>query len=192
MTDALQSYITQYTELEDGVKELVLGKCATMCSQCTAICCDVVMCVEAVKSPFLKLIHQQTEAFDEAEGFLSPTGCKLKKGRPSVCYEYFCDNHFYFQPSDRHAEILQILGSLLFHATRNAKGDIPLDEIPEEELENLHFDRLKKQLSESSEALQIIQNFFKSGSVTAEEYARLKTIRLPDEFDAPAESSARQ
>lgn len=192
MTDLLKSYITEYITLEDGIKQQVLGKCASLCAQCTAVCCDVIMCEEALKSPFLKLIHQQADQFDTENGFLSATGCSLNQGRPSICYEYFCDNHFYYQPSDRHAELLKILGSLLFHATRNAKGTIPLDEIPEAALNDIDFERLGKQLNESSEALHIIQNFFKSGSLSDEAYARLKTIRLPEEFDTPAEASARR
>lgn len=189
MTDPLKNYIAHYTQLETGVQELVLGKCAKLCSECTAVCCDVVMCVEAVKSPFLKLIHQQSDEFDTRNGFLSPTGCSLKKGRPSVCYEYFCDNHFYYQPSDRHAEILQILGSLLFHATRNAKTDIPLDGITEQELDHLNFDNLNHQLTESLRALEMIQSFFSSAEISDENYALLKKIRIPEEFDTPAESS---
>jgi hypothetical protein len=192
MTNALKSYINEYTQLEAGIQKLVLEKCAPLCTQCTAICCDKVMCVEAIQSPFLKRIHEQTEEFDEENGFLTPTGCLLKKGRPSVCYEYFCDNHFYYQPDDQHAEVLQSLGSLLFHATRNAKGDVPLDEVPAEDLDHLDFDRLTSQLQESMLALHTIQTFFNEGTITQETFQTLKTIRIPDEFDSAAEASARQ
>jgi hypothetical protein len=189
MTNALKSYISDYTQLEAGVKELVLKKCAKLCSECTAICCDKVMCEEAIKSPFLRLIHQQADQFDAENGFLTPKGCSLQKGRPSVCYEYFCDNHFYYQPSDLHAEILQILGSLLFHATRNAKGTIPLDEIPEQELDAIDFETLTKQLAESTRALKIIRQFFDTGNLSDTDHGFLKTIHIPEEFDTDPEAS---
>ena len=86
MTDQLTAYMERYTELEAGVRVLIARKGNSLCSQCSCICCDAVMCVEAIKSPFLKLIHQQTNEYDKDEGFLSSTGCVLKKGRPSVCY----------------------------------------------------------------------------------------------------------
>ena len=147
MTDALKTLIEQYAELECGVQELINRKGNSLCAQCSCICCDAVMCIEGIKSPFLKLVHQQADQYDEQTGFLSDTGCILKKGRPSVCYEYFCDDHFYHQPDDLHAEVLKILGALLNHATRNALGDIPLDDITEEEeLDHLDFERLEKQM----------------------------------------------
>ena len=89
MNHQLKSYIERYTELELGMRELINRKGNSLCSQCSCVCCDVVMCVEGIKSPFLKLVHVQTEDYDEQKGFLSDTGCVLKKGRPSVCYEYF-------------------------------------------------------------------------------------------------------
>ena len=191
MNDALKTYIKQYVVLESGMQELVLKKCSALCAQCTAVCCDVVMCVEAIKSPFLKLVHQQEDQFNEQLGFLSPTGCQLKQGRPSVCYEYYCDNHFYYQPDDLHAEVLKIIGALLYHATRNAKRDLPLDEIMQEEaLDSLDFQQLEKQMQESLQALEIIRDFYRTGTMADEPYKTLKLIQIPEEFKTPAESSA--
>ena len=183
MNDTLKSYIAQYTELELGMRELINRKGNSLCSQCSCICCDVVMCVEGIKSPFLKLVHQQTDEYDEQKGFISDTGCRLKKGRPSVCYEYFCDDHFYFQPDELHAEVLKIIGALLYHATRNAKGDTPLDEImTEEELDQLDFQSLKNQLQESVHAMEIIRAFYKTGTLSTESHEALKRIQIAKEF----------
>jgi hypothetical protein len=183
MNDALASYIEKYTELELGMRELISRKGNSLCSQCSCICCDVVMCVEGIKSPFLKLVHQQTEKYDEQKGFLSDTGCILEKGRPSVCYEYFCDDHFYFQPDELHAEVLKIIGALLYHATRNARGNTPLDEImTEEELDQVDFNHLEKQLQESLQALKIIRGFYRDGSMPDESYQALKRIQIAEEF----------
>ena len=183
MNDALKSYIEKYTELEMGMRELIARKGNSLCSQCSCICCDVVMCVEGMKSPFLKLVHQQADEYDEQKGFLSDTGCTLKKGRPSVCYEYFCDDHFYYQPDELHAEVLKIIGALLYHATRNAKGDIPLDEImTEEELNQLDFETLNKHLQESLQAMEIIKKFYTDGNMLPESHQILKRIRIAEEF----------
>lgn len=141
------------------------------------------MCIEAMQSPFLKMIHQQEHLYDENDGFLSPTGCKLEKGRPSVCYEYFCDDHFYFQPDELHEKVLKIIGSLLFHATRNAQGETAVDDIPTEaELDSADFQTLEKNLDESFRALEIIKDFYESGSMSPENQQWLECIRIPEEF----------
>ena len=182
MSDALKTFIEHYIELELGMRELINRKGNSLCAQCSCICCDVVMCVEAVKSPFLKRVHQQAGQFSEKDGFLSPTGCSLEKGRPSICYEYFCDDHFYYQPDDRHAEVLKILGALLYHATRNALGDIQLEDIENEEtLDQLDFPRLEKQLKESLDALENIRSFYRDGTLPDESYETLKLIQFPPE-----------
>jgi hypothetical protein len=192
MNNALKKYISQYVVLETAMQELLPAKCKSLCASCSLVCCDVVMCIEAIKSPFLKLVHQQTDRYHEQNGFLSPTGCTLKKGRPSVCYEYYCDNQFYFQPDDRHAEILLILGSLIHHATRHAQGDTQLEDIASEEaLDQLDFDRLNAQLQESQVALEIIRAFYHNGTLSDANLATLKRIHIPAEFDTPTEASAR-
>ena len=183
MTDQLESFIQHYTELEAGVRELIARKGNSLCAQCSCICCDAVMCVEAMNSPFLKLIHQQSDEYDPEKGFLSSTGCVLKKGRPSVCYEYFCDDHFYYQPDELHAEVLKIIGVLLYHATRNANGEISLDDITTEaELDLVDFQTLEKNLNESFQALEIIRTFYRDGTMPDESREFLKSIRIPEEF----------
>jgi len=187
MNDALKSYIEHYTELERGMRELIARKGNSLCSQCSCICCDAVMCVEGIKSPFLKLVHQQAHLYDQEKGFLTDTGCLLEKGRPSVCYEYFCDDHFYVQPDALHAEVLKIIGALIYHATRNASGTTPLDEIrSESELDQLDFEPLEKQLHESLQAVKIIRDFYRDGIMAEASYAALKRIRIAKEFQDEA------
>jgi hypothetical protein len=182
MNETLHTYIKQYTELECGIRELISEKGQALCEACTCCCCDTIICEEAIESPFLKLVHQQTDQFSDQYGFLSATGCVLEKGRPPVCYEYFCDDHFYHQPDELHAEVLKILGALLNHATRNAQGDLPLAEIMQEEaLDQLDFQRLKKQMQESVQALEIIQTFYRDGTLPAASYDTLKKIHLSEE-----------
>jgi hypothetical protein len=181
MTDALKTYITQYNVLEHGMRELINRKGNSLCGQCTRCCCDVIHCTYAMESPFLKLVHQQEDCFDDKEGFLTPTGCALEKGRPSICYEYFCDDHFYHQPDELHAEVLKIIGSLLNHATSNALGDIALEEIMhEEELDQLDFHLLEKQMNESLQAMEIIRTFYRDGTMPENALQILRQIHIEE------------
>jgi len=182
MNDTLKTYIEQYTEFEHGLRELISEKGQSLCGSCTRCCCDTIICEEAVESPFLKLVHQQTEHFSEKYGFLTESGCLLKQGRPPVCYEYFCDDHFFHQPDELQAELLKILGALLHHATRNAKGDLPLEEImKEEDLDLLDFPQMEQQMQESIQALGIILTFYRDGTLPAASYEVLKQIHLSEE-----------
>lgn len=185
MNEPLKIYTERYILLEAGMKELIARKGNSLCSQCSCICCDAVMCVEAMKSPFLKRIHQKANQYDPKKGFLSETGCILEKGRPSVCYEYFCDDHFYNQPDERHAEVLKIIGALLFHATRNAKGETALEDIATEaELEQLDFQSLEKQMTESLQAVEIIRAYYQDGKMSDDAYTALKQIQIAEEFQS--------
>lgn len=161
MVPELKHFIERYTKLEREVQRLVTGICYELCAQCTQICCRADICEEAIESPFLRLINQRTALDSDAYGFLTPTGCGIETGRPTVCYEYFCHDHIYYQPDDLHAKIMRILGALPAHATRNAIGDAPLAEIlDEEKLNEADFQTLEKQLDESFQALEIIKTFY--------------------------------
>ena len=161
MNPKLKHFIERYTELERKVQKLVTELCYSLCAQCTQICCRADICEEAIESPFLRLINKRSELDSDAYGFLTPTGCGIEIGRPTVCYEYFCYDHLYHQPDEVHEKVMKVLGALPAHATRNALGDAPLSEIlQEEKLNNVDFQTLEKQLDESFQALEIIKDFY--------------------------------
>jgi len=177
MNDRLKTFIEQYTELELGVQKLLLAQCRSLCAQCTICCCYTAICEEALESAFLKLLHKQADQFDDSYGFLSEKGCTLPQGRPTVCYEFFCDDQIYAQPDELHGEILRILGALLNHATQNALGDQPIGEITKEEaLDDLNFQGLEKQLQESFQALEIIRIFYNEGALPESSQRALEQI----------------
>ncbi len=179
----LETFIERYADLENRVRELVEEKCRPLCLTCTCFCCDAIICSEAVESPFLKRVHQQADRYSEKNGFTSKTGCTLKQGRPPVCYEYFCDNHFYYQPDDQHVKVLKVLGALLNHSIQNAMGEIPLTEImDEQQLDQADFATLEKQLEESCRAVDAIQTFYREGSLPEAAAQQLKRIQLSAEF----------
>jgi hypothetical protein len=179
MNTQLNTFIKQYIELEQCVQELALKHCLPLCQQCGVCCCDALLCEEAIESPFLKLVHQQTDEFSPSHGFLSETGCILRQGRPPVCYAYFCADIIYCQPDELHVEILQVLGALPNHATHNALGDRPLAEIfSEEEFDQLDYAGLERQFKESFHALDIIRTFYTEGTLSDTSYHLLKQIQF--------------
>lgn len=179
----LETFIERYAELENRVRELVEEKCRPLCLTCTCFCCDAIICSEAVESPFLKRVHQQSDRYSEKNGFTSKTGCTLHQGRPPVCYEYFCDNHFYYQPDEQHEKVLKILGALPTHALRNADGDVPLTEImDEQQLDQVDFAKLGMHLAESFRALEIVRAFYRDGTLSDEAARELGRIQLCTEW----------
>jgi len=182
MNPNLEKFIERYTELEREVQKHVTELCNSLCSQCTQICCRADICEEAIESPFLRLIHGRTELDSDAYGFLTPTGCGLLIGRPTVCYEYFCHDHIYHQPDEIHAKVMRVLGALPAHATRNAIGDAPLSEIlQEEKLDQVDFQTLEKNLDESFQALEVIKLFYAEGSLSNETDRILDRITFSEE-----------
>ncbi len=182
MNSELKQFIERYTELEYEVQRLVTGLCNSLCAQCTQICCRADICEEAIESPFLRLINKRTELDSDAYGFLTPTGCGIKIGRPTVCYEYFCYDHLYYQPDEVHEKVMRVLGALPAHATRNAIGDAPLSEIlQEEKLNEADFQTLEKQLDESFQALEAIQTFYNEGTLPESSDRALDQITFSEE-----------
>ncbi len=182
MNPELKQFIERYTELEREVQKLVTGLCYTLCAQCSQICCRADICEEAIESPFLRLINKRSELDSDAYGFLMPTGCGIKIGRPTVCYEYFCYDHLYHQPDEVHEKVMKVLGALPAHATRNAIGDVPLSEIlQEEKLELSNFPTMEKQLDESFQALEVIKTFYSDGALPLAADQFLDRITFSDE-----------
>ncbi|MBI9019762.1 MAG: hypothetical protein JEZ10_00700 [Verrucomicrobia bacterium] len=161
MNALLKNLIEQYTRLELDVQELVNAQCNELCVQCGICCCTAIICEEAIESPFLKLVHQQSNLFNDRYGFLTEKGCLLDAGRPPVCYEFFCADQLFHQPDELHGKLLRILGALPNHAGKQALGDIHLVDIRNEnDFERLNFQGLEKQLQESFQCLEILRGFF--------------------------------
>jgi hypothetical protein len=161
MDSRLKHLIAEYAELERGVQELVSVQCREVCGLCTSCCCRADLCEEALESPFLCAVHGRDELESDRYGFLTETGCALEIGRPPICYEFFCNDLLAAQPDDLHRDVLRILGRLPAYAGENAHGEAHLVEImQEDQLEQLAFHRLEKQMQNASEALDCIRAFY--------------------------------
>lgn len=184
MNPKLKNLTELYADLERGMQEIIRVQCSPLCSQCTQICCRADICEEALESPFLRLVHRQSDIFSDRYGFLTENGCGLEVGRAPVCHEYFCSDQLYHQPDETHEKMLCILGALIGHAGRNALGNTHLVEImQEEQLETISFKTLEKQFMESFKALEILKTFFDDGTLSDRDEAFLSTIQfMPEDY----------
>lgn len=182
MRRQLKNLIEEYTELEREVQDLVSAQCRAVCGLCTICCCRADLCEEALESPFLCAVHGRNKLESERYGFLTETGCGLEIGRPPVCYEFFCDELMAAQPDDLHRDVLRILGRLPSYAGENAYGEAHLVEIMQaEELEQLAFQRLQKQLQTAREALDYIYAFYNEGALPEHSRRALGRITVSSE-----------
>ena len=62
----------------------------------------------------------------------------------------------------------------------DALGDIPLDDVSEEELGQVDFQGLEKLLSESLHALEIIRAFYRAKTLSDSDLNTLRQIRLEE------------
>jgi hypothetical protein len=81
-----------HREIERILQKLATSSIASQCGQCASICCREKFCRESLDSDFLNFIRtDNADGYLPDSGWYSPaTGCRLKLGRPLVCYEYFC------------------------------------------------------------------------------------------------------
>jgi hypothetical protein len=79
---AIEGILQQITSIQTGES----------CSKCDNVCCNVDICRESVESDFLRFIlgPEITKYRDDTGWHTPEIGCRLKFGRPLICYEYLC------------------------------------------------------------------------------------------------------
>ncbi len=141
----------EYRQLEMQVSFRLSRFCHDFCSGC-GDCCKADICVEAIESAWLRIVRNQggdgTSRFSRSTGWLSSKGCRLKAGRPPLCYEFFCERGTdHFRKEDILDPILAI-SKLPSMAGQNALGKRHLVTLEEEEiLHKLNFNRLRKKIA---------------------------------------------
>ncbi len=85
--------IENYIKLENLIQGLINHVSGEQCKNCLSICCKEEICRETIDSYFLGLVVKKSQSieYDYMNGWVSNEGCRLKSGRPLVCYEFFCD-----------------------------------------------------------------------------------------------------
>lgn len=154
----LADLIRIYAALEGRIQKRMDTACREHCVRCGTPCCKVVYCQEALESPFLTQVRQQfaaAAAWNDATGWLTPTGCGLPAGRPPVCYEFICAPIAGSQASAGHAQALDELAMLISRAGRAARGRRHLVEL--DALARLNLQRLASQFAAAGKIMDSLE-----------------------------------
>ena len=141
----------KYGQLEKEVSHSLSRCCRPFCNGC-GDCCKADICVEAVDSAWLRIVRKQaghkTFRFSRSTGWLSSKGCRLKVGRPPLCYAFSCKSVTdYFRKETILNPVLAI-AKLPSAAGQNALGKRHLVTLEENEiLDKLDFHRLRKNIA---------------------------------------------
>ena len=174
-----KQFFELYAELEQGVQELVTARCRAFCELCTSCCCRAEICEEAISSPFLRTIHRREVLDSDGYGFLDTGGCSLQRGRPPICYEFFCDELMAAQEDDLNRDVLRALGRLLSLVGERALGSAHLVELADsEQLERVDFEKMEKRIRRALESLEVIREFYSTGRLDVNSHDFLIRIEV--------------
>lgn len=145
-----------HIEVESILQSLAALQDDIPCASCTSVCCKEVMCRESLDSDFLRfLLGPLVEAYSVDAGWYVPgAGCRLRYGRPLVCYEFFCEKfegQGWTQPRQL-SRALKTLYSNVF-AGQHMLGVEDISRITENKL-NIIYARLEKLRGLANEVLR--------------------------------------
>jgi hypothetical protein len=97
--DKIIPLLDQYRITEQSIQKLIAPITQCFCRECAGTCCQEEICRESIHSSFLNaLVQKQAIAYNDCNGWLADSGCRLRYGRPQVCYAYFCNEVIEAQP----------------------------------------------------------------------------------------------
>jgi hypothetical protein len=177
----LEELLNRYAELEVRVREMMSRLFSSSCGMCTSCCCRADICEEAVESAFLsKLLARQglnAGAMDDRFGWLDVNGCSLEYGKPTVCYDFFCDDLLARLPDDETRFAVRVLGKLMLHVGTDAFKGIHLTELMDpDDLEQLDFKSIGARLTEAVAAYEVIEGFVENGRLSVADRELLDPI----------------
>jgi len=180
--NSIENILEPYAELEQSVGRLMKGLFSEMCGMCTACCCRVDICEEAVASPFLALLLRKQglgeSELDDRYGWLDLDGCSLQYGRPPICYAYFCDSLLGRLQDDEARFAARTLGKLMDHIGKEALGERHLVEIMNpDDLGKVSIEMLQHRIEEAHAAFEVIESYLQTGSLSAPDQAILRMIQ---------------
>ena len=181
-----EDFMEAYAALERSVRELMGQLFSETCGLCTACCCRVDICEEAVQSAFLsRLLERQGLAakdLDDRYGWLDQGGCSLEHGRPPICYTYFCDQLLARLPDDETRYVTRVLGRLMGYIGEHALNEWHLVEIMNSgDLMNVDFSALSIRLEQAQQTYLIIEQFAASRRLGSADRNVLDAIPLEEE-----------
>lgn len=151
--------VEEYRNLENTVRGLITDICRPFCESCPNPCCREDICRETLDSIWLRTVWTSNQvdrsSYDDAEGWLTVSGCALKAGRPPVCYEFYCSRIMSSLGGAYQKYGLSALGNLMNFVGRGASGKSHLVTLSDpEELFNMHCGKIHKRIGEAYEALE--------------------------------------
>lgn len=189
--------LERYAGLEARVQVIMSAQCAPHCRVCKKPCCRAHFCRENRDSPFLAAVTARSgdgASFDRYQGWMSGCGCRLKIGRPPVCYDFVCDKIFKDQPSALHRYVLDVLSKLMDHCGRRVwRGRHIVEAVSREDLAAVHAVKFMERMEEAERALEAIAHFYAEGQIAVQGLPALqKIIPVPAEvIEASALSAPR-
>ena len=81
-----------HIDVEQKLQQLNIEAVDSYCCSCDSVCCREEICRETIDSSFLRfIIGPLIKDYDKINGWHDEKlGCKLKFGRPLICYSFFC------------------------------------------------------------------------------------------------------
>ena len=81
-----------HIDIEQKLQQLNVDAVDSYCCSCDSVCCREEICKETITSSFLRfVIGSSIKNYDKKTGWYDKKkGCKLKFGRPLICYSFFC------------------------------------------------------------------------------------------------------
>ena len=163
---SLTTLAEAYRLLEAELSSVVSAACAPWCSSCRELCCNLDICSEASESAWLCHVREETIDLDETRGWLGNAGCRLRVGRPPVCYEFYCNRVFDAFDSERRYA-LRVLSRILTNVGARALGSRHLVELNEDELSRVAPERIARRLPDAWTALRASTEVLDGGALTA-------------------------
>jgi hypothetical protein len=91
----LMAAVDLYVVLETFTREANRVVCNHYCGRCISFCCKEEICRETMESTWLMLVLRRSghriSDYSRSTGWVGFSGCRLKAGRPPVCYEFLCN-----------------------------------------------------------------------------------------------------
>jgi len=159
----MEELIDEYRRLEGRIQGLIRQRVTHFCSLCTSCCCTAEICEETRASDFLSrvaVLRDPEDGFSENYGWLDVNGCLLQRGRPPVCYDFFCHELRESFGGELDQYVMQVIGRVLSFAGSRALGSRHLTELSDSELAVMNTDRVLNQIKLGHEAVEAVEDFF--------------------------------
>lgn len=180
MATQLSIIIDNYIDFEITVRQQIARISAPHCAVCQGVCCRPEFCRENIDSPFLNRLTARARpdrGFSAKRGWLAPTGCALRAGRPPVCYQFNCNRIINALPTDQQRYLFKVLSNLVPFIGQRSLGPRHLVEIMDPaQLEKVSLKRFAGRLDQARDALHAIQTGIEPGLLRALSRAALSRV----------------